>query len=91
MSPPPLCRPLVSPDHGPPECIQLMEQCWEEALEDRPNLDQVYTQVSVPRGAGCSQETADRFTSLSPAGSPHSPRGLEPLCRKGAMGQHRHR
>lgn len=48
VSPPPLCRPLVSPDHGPPECIQLMEQCWEEAPEDRPSLDQIYTQVSAP-------------------------------------------
>lgn len=46
-SPPPLCRPLVSPDHGPPECIQLMEQCWEEAPEHRPSLDQIYTQVSA--------------------------------------------
>nr|KAF6324589.1 guanylate cyclase 2D, retinal [Myotis myotis] len=50
-SPPPLCRPLVSPDHGPPECIQLMEQCWEEAPEDRPSLDQIYTQFkSINRG-----------------------------------------
>ncbi|XP_006926922.1 LOW QUALITY PROTEIN: olfactory guanylyl cyclase GC-D-like [Pteropus alecto] len=50
-SPPPLCRPLVSPDHGPPECIQLMEQCWEEAPEHRPSLDQIYTQFkSINQG-----------------------------------------
>ncbi|XP_035559557.2 guanylate cyclase D-like [Canis lupus dingo] len=51
VSPPPLCRPRVSPDHGPPECIQLMEQCWEEAPEDRPSLDQIYTQFkSINQG-----------------------------------------
>ncbi|XP_075403900.1 guanylate cyclase D-like [Tenrec ecaudatus] len=50
-SPPPLCRPLVSPDHGPPECIQLMEQCWAEAPEDRPSLDQIYNQFkSINQG-----------------------------------------
>ncbi|XP_012580670.1 PREDICTED: olfactory guanylyl cyclase GC-D-like [Condylura cristata] len=50
-SPPPLCRPLVSPDHGPPECIQLMEQCWEETPENRPSLDQIYTQFqSITQG-----------------------------------------
>ncbi|KAK2497391.1 hypothetical protein MC885_010991, partial [Smutsia gigantea] len=50
-SPPPLCRPSVSPDHGPPECIQLMEQCWEEAPEDRPSLEQIYTQFkSINQG-----------------------------------------
>ncbi|KAM9658976.1 LOW QUALITY PROTEIN: guanylate cyclase D-like [Trichechus inunguis] len=43
-SPPPLCQPLVAPDHGPLECIQLMEQCWEEAPEDRPSLDHIYNQ-----------------------------------------------
>ncbi|KAM5318404.1 LOW QUALITY PROTEIN: guanylate cyclase D-like [Glossophaga mutica] len=48
---PPLCRPLVSPDQGPPECIRLVQQCWEEALEDRTSLDQIYTQFkSVNQG-----------------------------------------
>lgn len=51
VSPPPLCRPRVSADRGPPECIQLMEQCWEEAPEYRPTLDQVYTQFkSINQG-----------------------------------------
>ncbi|XP_040587736.1 guanylate cyclase D [Mesocricetus auratus] len=50
-SPPPLCRPLVSPDQGPHECIQLMQQCWEESPEDRPSLDQIYTQFkSINQG-----------------------------------------
>nr|XP_020142431.1 olfactory guanylyl cyclase GC-D-like [Microcebus murinus] len=54
-SPSPLFRPLVSPDHGSPECIQLMKQCWEEAPEDRPSLDQIHTQFkSITHGKKAS-------------------------------------
>uniref|UniRef100_A0A8B9L9R8 Guanylate cyclase n=1 Tax=Astyanax mexicanus TaxID=7994 RepID=A0A8B9L9R8_ASTMX len=28
--PPPLCRPVVSPDYAPMECIQLIKQCWND-------------------------------------------------------------
>uniref|UniRef100_A0A8C6GU63 Guanylate cyclase n=1 Tax=Mus spicilegus TaxID=10103 RepID=A0A8C6GU63_MUSSI len=38
-SPPPLCRPLVSMDQAPMECIQLMTQCWAEHPELRPSMD----------------------------------------------------
>lgn len=81
--PPPLSQPLVSRDHGPPECIQLMEQCWEEAPEDRPNLDQIYSQASATRGAGYSQETANQFTSLCPVGAPLSQGPGNPVHRGG--------
>ncbi|XP_055450336.1 retinal guanylyl cyclase 1 [Psammomys obesus] len=38
-TPPPLCRPLVSMDLAPKECIQLMAQCWAEQPELRPSMD----------------------------------------------------
>ncbi|XP_004594829.2 retinal guanylyl cyclase 1 [Ochotona princeps] len=41
-SPPPLCRPLVSMDQAPVECIQLMKQCWEEQPELRPSMDRTF-------------------------------------------------
>ncbi|XP_062072419.1 retinal guanylyl cyclase 1 [Lepus europaeus] len=41
-SPPPLCRPLVSMDQAPMECIQLMKQCWEEQPELRPSMDRTF-------------------------------------------------
>ncbi|KAG9341642.1 hypothetical protein JZ751_018705 [Albula glossodonta] len=42
--PPPLCRPVVSPDHAPMECIQLMKQCWNEQPERRPNFEEIFDQ-----------------------------------------------
>lgn len=43
--PPPLCRPSVSIDQAPMECIQLMKQCWSEQPEKRPNINQIFDQV----------------------------------------------
>uniref|UniRef100_H3AQK2 Guanylate cyclase n=1 Tax=Latimeria chalumnae TaxID=7897 RepID=H3AQK2_LATCH len=42
--PPPLCRPSVSVDQAPMECIQLMKQCWSEQPERRPTFDQIFDQ-----------------------------------------------
>lgn len=43
--PPPLCRPVVSPDYAPMECIQLMKQCWNEQPEKRPTFEEIFDQV----------------------------------------------
>uniref|UniRef100_F7CJB9 Guanylate cyclase n=1 Tax=Monodelphis domestica TaxID=13616 RepID=F7CJB9_MONDO len=51
VSPPPLYRPKVSPNQGPPECIRLMKQCWSEDPEDRPSLDDIFSQFkSINQG-----------------------------------------
>uniref|UniRef100_UPI0037E743A5 retinal guanylyl cyclase 2 n=1 Tax=Semicossyphus pulcher TaxID=241346 RepID=UPI0037E743A5 len=42
--PPPLCRPVVSPDYAPLECIQLMKQCWSEQPEKRLSFDEIFDQ-----------------------------------------------
>uniref|UniRef100_A0A667YPE9 Guanylate cyclase n=1 Tax=Myripristis murdjan TaxID=586833 RepID=A0A667YPE9_9TELE len=42
--PPPLCRPVVSPDYAPMECIQLMKQCWNEQPEKRPPFEEIFDQ-----------------------------------------------
>ncbi|XP_054850517.1 retinal guanylyl cyclase 1 [Eublepharis macularius] len=49
--PPPLCRPSVSVDQAPMECIQLMKQCWSEQPERRPTIDQIFDQFkSINKG-----------------------------------------
>lgn len=42
--PPPLCRPVVSPDYAPMECIQLIKQCWNEQADRRPTFDETFEQ-----------------------------------------------
>ncbi|XP_062373163.1 retinal guanylyl cyclase 2-like [Sardina pilchardus] len=43
-SPPPLCRPEVSLDDAPLECIQLMKQCWLDDPDKRPTFEEVFKQ-----------------------------------------------
>ncbi|KAM4747553.1 retinal guanylyl cyclase 1 [Rhinophrynus dorsalis] len=45
--PPPLCRPSVSLDQAPPECIQLMKLCWSEQSDRRPTIDQIFDQFKT--------------------------------------------
>lgn len=45
QSPPPLCRPSVSMDQAPIECIQLMKKCWAEQPELRPSMDRTFDLV----------------------------------------------
>ncbi|XP_078293924.1 retinal guanylyl cyclase 1 [Panthera onca] len=50
-SPPPLCRPSVSVDQAPTECIQLMKQCWAEQPALRPSMDRTFEQFkSINKG-----------------------------------------
>ncbi|TNN38150.1 Guanylyl cyclase GC-E [Liparis tanakae] len=42
--PPPLCRPLVSVDEAPTECLGLMNECWNEDPSKRPSFDDVFKQ-----------------------------------------------
>ncbi|XP_004590239.2 retinal guanylyl cyclase 2 [Ochotona princeps] len=43
--PPPVYRPVVSPEYAPPECLQLMKQCW--AAEQRPTFDEIFSQFKT--------------------------------------------
>nr|XP_004659198.1 retinal guanylyl cyclase 2 [Jaculus jaculus] len=47
QKPPPVYRPVVSPEHAPPECLQLMKQCWAEAAEQRPTFDEIFNQFKT--------------------------------------------
>ncbi|XP_072361836.1 retinal guanylyl cyclase 2-like [Scyliorhinus torazame] len=38
----PMLRPVITSDHAPIECIQLMRQCWNEMPERRPSFDEVF-------------------------------------------------
>ena len=79
VSPPPLCRPRVSADRGPPECIQLMEQCWEEAPEDRPTLDPHLHPGQCPQRSWLLARNSRPVHLASPLGAPCCPR-TQKLC-----------
>uniref|UniRef100_A0A8D3BQS8 Guanylate cyclase n=1 Tax=Scophthalmus maximus TaxID=52904 RepID=A0A8D3BQS8_SCOMX len=50
-SPPPLCRPVVSLDEAPAECLGLMTQCWNEDPNKRPSFDDIFKQFpGINRG-----------------------------------------
>ncbi|XP_034412960.1 retinal guanylyl cyclase 2-like, partial [Cyclopterus lumpus] len=49
--PPPLCRPLVSVDEAPAECLGLMNECWNEDPSKRPSFDDIFKQFrGINRG-----------------------------------------
>ncbi|XP_030578864.1 retinal guanylyl cyclase 1-like, partial [Archocentrus centrarchus] len=49
--PPPLCRPIVSVDEAPTECLTLMNECWNEDPSKRPSFDEIFKQFrGISRG-----------------------------------------
>ncbi|KAM9827809.1 retinal guanylyl cyclase 2-like [Neosynchiropus ocellatus] len=49
--PPPLCRPIVSVDEAPAECLSLMNECWSEDPRKRPSFDDIFKQFrGINRG-----------------------------------------
>uniref|UniRef100_A0A667ZXS4 Guanylate cyclase n=1 Tax=Myripristis murdjan TaxID=586833 RepID=A0A667ZXS4_9TELE len=49
--PPPLCRPVVSVDEAPTECLALMAECWSEDPSKRPSFDEIFKQFrGINRG-----------------------------------------
>uniref|UniRef100_UPI003AAE64C0 retinal guanylyl cyclase 2-like n=1 Tax=Centroberyx gerrardi TaxID=166262 RepID=UPI003AAE64C0 len=49
--PPPLCRPVVSVDEAPTECLNLMTECWNEDPSKRPSFDEIFKQFrGINRG-----------------------------------------
>ncbi|XP_017296096.1 retinal guanylyl cyclase 2-like [Kryptolebias marmoratus] len=50
-NPPPLCRPVVSVDEAPAECLNLMNECWNEDPNKRPSFDDIFKQFrGISRG-----------------------------------------
>nr|XP_054599919.1 retinal guanylyl cyclase 2 [Nothobranchius furzeri] len=49
--PPPLCRPVVSVDEAPAECLNLMSECWSEDPSKRPSFHDIFKQFrGISRG-----------------------------------------
>uniref|UniRef100_A0A8C6NRY7 Guanylate cyclase n=1 Tax=Nothobranchius furzeri TaxID=105023 RepID=A0A8C6NRY7_NOTFU len=49
--PPPLCRPVVSVDEAPAECLNLMSECWREDPSKRPSFHDIFKQFrGISRG-----------------------------------------
>ncbi|KAM9700059.1 retinal guanylyl cyclase 2-like isoform 1-T2 [Menidia menidia] len=49
--PPPLFRPIVSVDEAPAECLNLMNDCWNEDQNKRPSFDDIFKQFrGISRG-----------------------------------------
>ncbi|XP_061665136.1 retinal guanylyl cyclase 2-like isoform X2 [Syngnathoides biaculeatus] len=49
--PPPLCRPVVSVDEAPAECLSLMNECWNEDPAKRPTFNEIFKQFrGINRG-----------------------------------------
>ncbi|KAK2874989.1 hypothetical protein Q8A73_024341 [Channa argus] len=43
-NPPPLCRPIVSVDEAPADCLSLMNECWNEDPDKRPSFGDIFKQ-----------------------------------------------
>ncbi|CAL9694193.1 unnamed protein product [Knipowitschia caucasica] len=47
----PLCRPVVSVDEAPSECLVIMSDCWNEDPQKRPTFDDIFKQFrGINRG-----------------------------------------
>ncbi|XP_055012743.1 retinal guanylyl cyclase 2-like [Boleophthalmus pectinirostris] len=47
----PQCRPVVSVDEAPTECLVLMSECWSEDPQNRPSFDDIFKQFrGINRG-----------------------------------------
>uniref|UniRef100_A0A8C5GQJ9 Guanylate cyclase n=1 Tax=Gouania willdenowi TaxID=441366 RepID=A0A8C5GQJ9_GOUWI len=46
-TPPPLCRPVVSVDEAPAECLSLMNECWNEDPNKRPSFDDIFKEFRI--------------------------------------------